>query len=101
MLDNKVDVNLIVAENLMDKYTLNSIHLSKNSSKTRYSISIFRQRSRLPFVCTYQLLLSYASVEQERKYDSKYILGSDSDALRWAKELFEYYHEDATAVTEL
>ncbi len=102
MLDKQVSVNFIIAENLMDKilaeFRTPFIELLKNPLFHFYVSS--KKTGFLSFAYTNSCFLMRL-LNEKGEYDSKYILCSDSDALQWAKELFEYYQEDTTPVTEL
>lgn len=102
MLHGQVRINLIVTQDMFDRVQdherANFAEIVKNEL-----FHLFVYPKKIDFISfgfnEYCLLMRL--LNSNGNYDYKYVLSSSQSALKWGKELFEYYLKDSFSVTEI
>ncbi len=102
ILEKNTGIQYIVSQKLLDEI------------KTKYQkefATFLKNKSFKMYVCNKEMKFLYFTFDSEQslltvlnkkeEFDHKFMLCKDQDAVDWIKELFEYYFEDSTLITEI
>lgn len=102
MLEKNITVYYIVSQELLDKirnkYSKEFAELIKDNSFKMY---VYNKKMNFLFFTFNEAHLLISMLQQNGEFDSKFVLGTNTKALDWAKDLFECYLKDSTQVTHL
>lgn len=102
MIDNSITINYIVSENLFNKVRTEYYKNFKVFIKSKYfKLYVYNKEMNFLFFTFDDYHIVINSLKKNGNCDNKYILCNTEDALKWGKELFEYYLKDSTPITEL
>jgi len=101
MANNNVNVNAIFSKDALE-------HLQKNYHKfledmkgvKSFNIYVHPNLDLMTLVVTDHYVIMRI-LRNNNESDGQYILCNDPDALKWGKELFDYYLKDSKLITEL
>ncbi|WP_406656166.1 winged helix-turn-helix domain-containing protein [Methanolobus sp. ZRKC2] len=102
LLNNGVNISMIISEDLFQKMKMNEHDAFKcflNESNIRffvYSKPIgFINFSVNDYSVFFRLLTKFG------EHDGKHLIADGQDAVDWGRELFEFYKQDSTEITEI
>ncbi|MDP2217604.1 MAG: winged helix-turn-helix domain-containing protein [Methanolobus sp.] len=102
MIDNKITTNYIVSENLFDKVRNEYYEDFKVFIKSKYfNLYVYDKNMNFLFFTFDDYHIVINMLKKNGDVDSKYILCSTKDALKWGKDLFDHYLKDSTPITEI
>ncbi len=102
MIENNVNSYFIFSQELLDKIITDHREdftpLLKNENFKMY---VYNKDMNIVFFTFDDAHLLMSLLTTNGEFDNKYILCTSKDALEWAKDLFEYYLENSTQITEI
>ncbi|MDW7732553.1 MAG: winged helix-turn-helix domain-containing protein [Methanolobus sp.] len=102
MIDNKITINYIVSENLFDKVRTDYYeHFNLFIKSGYFKLYVYHQKMNFLFFTFDDYHIVINPLKKDGSFDNKYIMCSTKDALKWGKDLFDYYLKDSTPITEL
>ena len=102
MIDNKITINYIVSESLFDKIRTEYYEDFKVFIKSKYfNLYVYNKNMNFLFFTFDDYHIVINMLKKNGDVDSKYILCSTEDALKWGKDLFDHYLKDSTPITEI
>jgi len=102
MIDNKITINYIVSESLFDKIRTEYYEDFKVFIKSKYfNLYVYNKNMNFLFFTFDDYHIVVNLLKKNGDVDSKYILCSTEDALKWGKDLFDHYLKDSTPITEI
>jgi predicted transcriptional regulator len=102
MIDNSITINYIVSENLFDKVRTEYYEDFKVFIKNKYfKLYLYNKKMNFLFFTFDDYHIVINPLKKNGDFDSKYILCSTEGALKWGKDLFDYYLKDSTPITEI
>jgi predicted transcriptional regulator len=102
MIDNNITINYIVSEILFNRVRTEYYEDFEAFIKSKY-FKLFVYHKRMDFLFftfdDYHIVIN--PLKKDGDFDGKYILGSTEGALKWGKDLFDYYLKDSIPIKEL
>jgi len=102
MLERNITVNYIVSKDLFnkirDEYFNEFAELIKDNSFNMY---VYNKKMNFLFVTFNEAHLLISMLKQNGEFDHRFVLSTNTKAIEWAKELFDYYLKDSTPITEM
>ncbi|MDK2834381.1 MAG: hypothetical protein PWP63_1468 [Methanolobus sp.] len=102
MIDNKITIDYIISENLFDKIRTEDYSYFKSVIKSGYfNLCVYHQKMNFLFFTFDDYHIVINPLKNNGDIDTKYMLCSARDALKWGKDLFDYYLRDSTQITDI
>jgi predicted transcriptional regulator len=102
LIDNGVTVNYIVSKELFDKIKTEHCKNFEGFIKSKF-FNLFICDKKIDFLFftfdDFHIVISL--LKKDGDFDSKFILCSTQDALKWGKDMFDYYLNDSVQITEI
>jgi predicted transcriptional regulator len=102
MIDNKITINYIISDNLFDKIRTEDYEYFKLVIESGYfKLYVYNKKMNFLFFTFDDYHIVINPLKKDGDFDSKYIFCSREAALKWGKDLFDYYLKDSTPITQL
>ncbi|WP_292461778.1 winged helix-turn-helix domain-containing protein [Methanolobus sp.] len=102
MIENGITINYIVSGNLLDKVRTEYYEYFKLVIESGYfKLYVYNKKMNFLFFTFDDYHIVINPLKKDGDFDSKYILCSTEDALKWGKDLFDHYLKDSTPITEM
>jgi predicted transcriptional regulator len=102
MIDNSITINYIISEDLLNKVRTEYYEDFKVFIKSKYfNLYVYNKKMNFLFFTFDDYHIVINSLKKDGDFDNKYMLCNTEDALKWGKDLFEYYLKDSTLITEI
>lgn len=102
LISNNVDAYMIMPQNVIDKIkTEQSSEFEKLLESDLFHLYVYPDDLNLVgFVCN-DYYLFMRQLKNNGEFETKYVLCNEPSALKWGKELFNWYLDNSISVTEL
>ena len=102
MINDGITINYIISADLFDKVRTEYYGNFKVFIKSGYfKLYVYNKNMNFLFFTFDDYHIVINMLKKDGDVDSKYILCSTEDALKWGKDLFDHYLKDSTAITEI
>lgn len=102
LMESNVTTNYIVSKQLLEKIkTEHHDNFSFFIKTGLFKLYVYNNELNFLFFTFDDFHMIISLLRTNGNFDSKLILCSTRDALKWGKELFEYYLKDSTPITEI
>jgi predicted transcriptional regulator len=100
MLQNRVEVYDLLDNNLYERVTADHYdEMVKIISNKSVHMFVYPKEMGLVYFTYNDYMLMLCLLTDKGEFDSKHVISTTPSALKWAKELFEYYLKDSTPIT--
>ena len=100
MIDNNITINYIVSKDLLNKVKTEYYEDFRVFIKNKYfNLYVYNKEMNFLFFTFDDYHLVINSLKKDGNFDNKYILCNTDDALKWGKDLFDYYMKDSKLIT--
>jgi predicted transcriptional regulator len=98
----EIDVHVIASPDMLEASVNNANEVFAKLIKSKlFHISVYNKEMKFMSFAYNDLYMRMSPLTITGEYDYKYLTSFDSEAIKWAKELFEYYRKDSSPITEL
>ncbi|TGC09368.1 helix-turn-helix transcriptional regulator [Methanolobus halotolerans] len=102
MIDNKISINYIISENLFNKVRTESTEHFKLFIKSGYfNLYVYNKKMNFLFFTFDDFHIVINPIKNDGDLDNKYLLCSTENALKWGKDLFDYYLKDSKPINKI
>ncbi|QLC49010.1 winged helix-turn-helix domain-containing protein [Methanolobus zinderi] len=101
MAEKGLKVHFILSEDLADKlHSENYGDFNKLLKNNLFSFSVYPGKLNVMSFMFHDNHLMMHMLDKKEKFDNKYILCENEEAIYWANELFEYYEQKSRPISE-
>lgn len=98
----QMNVRVIASEDMLNKSKENMGEAFKKMIESEFfHLWVCHKEMRFMSFAYNDIYVRLSPLTSTGEYDFKYVVSFDSEAVNWAKDLFEYYLKDSTLITEL
>ncbi|MCQ6963309.1 helix-turn-helix transcriptional regulator [Methanolobus chelungpuianus] len=101
MIDNKITIDYIISEDLLDKIRTDHPYFRSVIKSGYFNLYVYHQKMNFLFFTFDDYHIVINPLKNNGDIDTKYMLCSTEDALRWGKDLFDHYLENSTQITDI